>query len=61
MRSISIFLVKVILKSSQEKYLKSIVLKSNPWTCKIENWNGQTMTGSFSQKGIVGEYIVSKR
>ena len=38
--SIRVFLVKVILKFGQEKYLLSF-LKTIPWTCKPKDLNGE--------------------
>ena len=49
--SIKIFLVKVKLEIGQVKYLLLIVLKTNPWTYKIDDLKG---------KRIVVAYIINE-
>ena len=51
LRSIRIILVKATLKIGQEKYLLSILfLKTNPWTYKIKDLNGEKIKGIFYEK-----------
>ena len=51
LRSIRIILVKATLKICQEKYLLSILfLKTNPWTYKIKDLNGEKIKGIFYEK-----------
>ena len=51
LRSVRIILVKATLKIGQEKYLLSILfLKTNPWTYKIKDLNGEKIKGIFYEK-----------
>ena len=51
LRSIRIILVKATLKIGQEKCLLSILfLKTNPWTYKIKDLNGEKIKGIFYEK-----------
>ena len=51
LRSIRIILVKATLKIGQEKYLLWILfLKTNPWTYKIKDLNGEKIKGIFYEK-----------
>ena len=53
LQSISIFLVKVILKIGQEKYLLSVVLKTNHWTYIIKDVKKEKIIGSFYEKELL--------
>ena len=51
LRSIRIILVKATVKIGQEKYLLSILfLKTNSWTYKIKDLNGEKIKGIFYEK-----------
>ena len=51
LRSIKIFLVKLTLNIGQEKYFSiDSVLKTNPWTYKIKDLNGEKIKGIFYEK-----------
>ena len=53
LQSIKIFLVKLTLKIDGEKYLLSIVLKTNPWNYKIKDLNREKIIGSFYKKELL--------
>ena len=53
LQSIKIFLVKFTLKIDGEKYLLSIVLKTNPWNYKIKDLNREKIIGSFYKKELL--------
>ena len=49
--SIIIFLVKVIIKIGQEKYLS--VWETHPWTHQIKHFNGEKVIGKFYEKELL--------
>ena len=54
--SIKTFLVKVILKIGQEKYLLSNLISNLILGHKIKNWNGEKITGSFYENNCCKVY-----
>ena len=53
LQSIKTFLVKFTLKIDEEKYLLSIVLRTNPWNYKIKDLNREKIIGSFYKKELL--------
>ena len=53
LQSIKTFLVKFTLKIDEEKYLLSIVLRTNPWNYKIKDLNREKIIESFYKKELL--------